>query len=55
MIIGLKDAETYNTLIEDAYAPLIEFVNSIGIVKLDESNVFGKYFFLVNTLQKNKG
>lgn len=54
MIIGVKDVETYNTLIEDAYAPLIEFVNNIGIVKLDESNVFGKYFAKKSKVEQAK-
>ena len=44
MIMGVKDIETYNTLMEEAYAPLIEFLKSIDVEKVEESNVFGRYF-----------
>lgn len=54
MIMGVKDEETYEILKEDAYAPLIEFLKSINMEKLDESNVFGRYFAKMSKTEQAK-
>ncbi|MBR6067820.1 MAG: hypothetical protein IKP45_08460 [Bacteroidales bacterium] len=54
MIMGVKDEETYEILKEDAYAPLIEFLKSINVEKLDESNAFGRYFAKKSRVEQAK-
>ena len=43
-----------NSLNKQQKEALIEFVNNIGIVKLDESNVFGKYFAKKSKVEQAK-
>ena len=52
--MGVKDEKTYEILKEDAYAPLIEFLKSINVEKLDESNVFGRYFAKKSRVEQAK-
>lgn len=53
-IFGLKDKETYNELVRDAYGPLIDFLKRVDADSLDERLVYDRYFVQHTRLEKAK-
>lgn len=53
-IFGLKDQDTYDIMLEDAYGPLLDFIDRVNNNKLNENKVYDRYFSKKSEIEQSK-
>ena len=54
MVFGLKDKDTYDRFIKDAYGEFIDFLKRIEEKRIDEKNVLDSYYAVKSELEQSK-